>query len=156
MQIIKPNSEIQEPDFKTSIFLAGSIEMGVAENWQSLLEKKLSEHRVTIFNPRRDDWDSSWKQDQSDPQFNHQVNWEMNHLQNASIIFMYFSPETKSPISLLELGAYGDGDKMIVCCPKKFWRSGNVDIFCTRRNIPLFRTLDDAIGGLFTKISSVI
>ena len=80
----------------------------------------------------------------------------MNHLQKASIIFMYFSPETKSPISLLELGAYGDADKMIVCCPKKFWRSGNVDIFCTRRNIPLFRTLDDAIGGLFTKISSVI
>jgi len=75
MQIIKPNSEIQEPDFRTTIFLAGSIEMGVAEDWQSLLEKKLSEYEVTIFNPRRDDWDSSRKQDQSDPQFNHQVNW---------------------------------------------------------------------------------
>ena len=51
MQIIKPNSEIQEPDFRTTIFLAGSIEMGVAEDWQSLLEKKLSEYEVTIFNP---------------------------------------------------------------------------------------------------------
>lgn len=153
MQIIKPNSKNQSSDNYPSVFLAGSIEMGAAENWQSLVEKKLSEYDVTIFNPRRDDWDASWTQDQSNPQFNYQVNWEMNHLDRSDIIFMYFSPDTKSPISLLELGSYGVVyDKMIVCCPKEFWRSGNVDIFCTRHRIPLFRNLDDAIGALFTKI----
>jgi len=152
-RIIKPNSEIKSQGDCPGIFLAGSIEMGMAENWQERIENELSKYKVEIFNPRRDDWDSSWVQEQSDPQFNYQVNWEMNHLEKADIIFMYFSPQTKSPISLLELGAYGNIGKMIVCCPEGFWRKGNVDIFCTRLNIPLFNNLEDAIGALMTKVN---
>jgi hypothetical protein len=66
---------------------------------------------------------------------------------------MYFSPETQSPISLLELGRFADRRNMVVCCPKGFWRKGNVDILCTRENIPLFEDLQSAIGALKTKIS---
>ena len=44
---------------KYNIFLAGSIEMGTAENWQERLVRELASEDVTIFNPRRDDWDSS-------------------------------------------------------------------------------------------------
>jgi hypothetical protein len=67
---------------------------------------------------------------------------------------MYFSPETKSPISLLELGAYGEKGNMIVCCPDGFWRKGNVDIFCTRHDIPMFNTMEEAVGALRTKIAA--
>lgn len=155
MQIIKPNSKFQDVENKCSVFLAGSIEMGVAEDWQKRIEKHFHPFDVTLFNPRRDDWDSSWTQEQSNPQFNHQVNWEMNSLERADIIFMYFSPETKSPISLLELGLH-TRDNIIVCCPKEFWRKGNVDIVCTRYNIPLFENIDDAIGALTTKINQKI
>lgn len=47
-----------------SLFLAGSIEMGVAVDWQTSLTKFLErpENRMGcdfVFNPRRDDWDSS-------------------------------------------------------------------------------------------------
>ena len=156
MQIIKPNSDNQTTQFRPSVFLAGSIEMGAAEDWQVRIEKELQDLSVTVFNPRRDDWDSSWTQEQSNPQFNAQVNWEMNRLEECDVMFMYFSPETKSPISLLELGACG-GSKYhsIVCCPPGFWRRGNVEIFCTRHNIPMFNTLEEAIGGLRTKLSSI-
>lgn len=153
MKVIKPTSEDQLDLNTVSVFLAGSIEMGAAEDWQAAIPNKFSDEPITFFNPRRDEWDSSWKQEQSNPQFNHQVNWEMNKLTDADIIFMYLSPETKSPISLLELGAYGETGKMIVCCPNGFWRKGNVEIFCTRHNIPLFNTMEDAIGALRTKAS---
>ena len=155
MQIIKPNTFTQDIESSITVFLAGSIEMGAAENWQQKLENILEdiEQEITLFNPRRDDWDSSWVQKQTNPQFNHQVNWELNMLDKSDIIFMYFSPETKSPISLLELGLYAHNGKMIVCCPDEFWRKGNVDIVCTRYDIPLFNNFDEAVGALLTKIS---
>ena len=155
MQIIKPNTFTQDIESSITVFLAGSIEMGAVENWQQKLENILEdiEQEITLFNPRRDDWDSSWVQKQTNPQFNHQVNWELNMLDKSDIIFMYFSPETKSPISLLELGLYAHNGKMIVCCPDEFWRKGNVDIVCTRYNIPLFNNFDEAVGALLTKIS---
>jgi len=62
MKVIKaPNKLIfDEPK---SIFLAGSIEMGKAENWQERVTKELKKFdNVVIFNPRRDDWDSTWEQ----------------------------------------------------------------------------------------------
>jgi hypothetical protein len=152
MQVIKPNSKFQKVEHNCSVFLAGSIEMGAAEDWQKRIENNYINTNVTLYNPRRDDWDASWTQEQSNPQFNQQVNWEMNSLERADVIFMYFSPETKSPISLLELGLHAN-DNIIVCCPEGFWRKGNVDIVCTRYGIPLFENLDDAIGALTTKIN---
>ena len=155
IQIVKPNSEEQVTKNQLSVFLAGSIEMGKAEDWQKVLTSKLETlgKDLTVFNPRRDDWDSSWTQEQSNLQFNQQVNWELNRLDECTIIFMYFSPETQSPISLLELGRYSGAKEMVVCCPRAFWRSGNVEILCTRNNTPMFETIEDAIGALITKIN---
>ena len=155
IQIVKPNSEEQVTKNQLSVLLAGSIEMGKAEDWQKVLTSKLETlgKDLTVFNPRRDDWDSSWTQEQSNLQFNQQVNWELNRLDECTIIFMYFSPETQSPISLLELGRYSGAKEMVVCCPRAFWRSGNVEILCTRNNTPMFETIEDAIGALITKIN---
>ena len=136
----------------STVFLAGSIEMGVAEDWQAKVARIFDKHQVTFFNPRRDEWDSSWRQVQSESKFNEQVNWEMNYLEDSDIIFMYLDPETKSPISLLELGLNAASGKMIVVCPDGFWRKGNVEIVCTRHNIPMFNSLEDGIGALESKI----
>ena len=152
-QVIKPGDNNQEALGEVSIFLAGSIEMNTAEEWQNHIQYTLMDLNVTFFNPRRDDWDSSWTD--TSVVFNSQVNWEMNELERSDIIFMYFSPETKSPISLLELGLHADSNKMIVCCPPGFWRKGNVDIVCTRYNIPLFNDIESAINGLRTKINQL-
>lgn len=156
MQLIKPESTNQTTENPVSIFLAGSIEMGKAEDWQVRLEKELNDFNVTVFNPRRDDWDSSWEQTESNDQFNYQVNWELNRLTEASIVFLYLSPGTQSPISLLELGAFAERSHMIVCCPTGFWRKGNVDIFCTRAGIPVYENLEDAVGALKTKIRQYV
>jgi hypothetical protein len=156
MKIIKPDTGYDALSADTTVFLAGSIEMGVAEDWQSMVPKHFEDKTNLVFyNPRRDDWDSSWEQKESNPQFNHQVNWELDKLDKANYIFMYFSPETKSPISLLELGMFVSKYKMIVCCPDGFWRKGNVEIVCSRFNIPLFNTLDGAIGRLKTYLRNV-
>ena len=134
-----------------AIFLAGSIEMGLAENWQDRIIDIFQKEKVIFFNPRRDDWDSSWLD--TSAQFNEQVNWEMNALELSDIIFMYFDAQTKSPISLLELGLHADSRKMIVVCPDGFWRKGNVSVVCTRYNIPMFKTFEEGVFALRSKIS---
>jgi len=123
---------------RKSVFLAGSIEMGKAENWQEEATKTFNLSGWDVLNPRRDDWDSSWTQDFENPQFYQQVNWELNALEHADLIVMYFDPNTKSPISLLELGLFARSNKLKVICPEGFWRKGNVDIVCNYYNIPLF------------------
>jgi len=138
-----------------SIFLAGSIDMGTAEDWQSKVEESLKNLHCTIYNPRRDEWDSSWEQKQSQDQFNEQVNWEMNYLDSCDIIFMCLTKDSKAPISMLELGLHAASGKMIVVCPDEFWRKGNVEIVCTRYNIPMYSDLESGIGALKTKYQQI-
>lgn len=157
MEVIKPEPKNRVySDKSIKIFLAGSIEMGKAEDWQAAIPELFKDRNdLTFFNPRRDDWDNSWEQKESNPQFNYQVNWELDHLDKADIIFMYFSPETKSPISLLELGLYANLEKMIVCCPDSFYRKGNVDIVCSRFNIPVYNTMEAAVGRLRSELKNI-
>jgi len=145
MRVVKPP---HAPQMEVRVFLAGSIEMGAAEDWQTKVQDALSDIDCVILNPRRDDWDSSWAQDISDLNFTTQVNWELGMLDASDVIFMYFDPATKSPISLLELGLYANSNKLIVCCPEGFWRRGNVQIVCSKFDVPLYSRLDYAIDDL--------
>lgn len=145
-EIQAPNSFKHINDFQTcSIFLAGSIELNSAEEWQKRIINELNGYDVALFNPRRDDWDNTIKQSADDPRFSEQVNWELDALNASSLIILYFDPNTKSPISLLELGLYASRGNMIVCCPDGFWRKGNVEIVCSRYKIPFYDTLDNLI-----------
>lgn len=139
-----------------NVFLAGSIEMGTAVDWQKEVTEAIkcefdfAKVLVNILNPRRDDWDSSWEQSIENEKFNEQVSWELLGLENSFAIF-YFAPRTMSPISLLELGLRacpGTVDRTVVVCPKGFWRKGNVDIVCERYGIPVFEELCDGISKL--------
>jgi hypothetical protein len=134
-----------------SVFLAGTIDMGDSIDWQAKATEELSERVDYIFNPRRDDWDSNWFQEKGNQEFNNQVSWEMTALDAAQVIFMNFLEDSKSPITLLELGLYAQTGKLVVCCPKKFWRRGNVEMVCDRYNIPLL-CFDDAIS----KVKSIL
>lgn len=128
---------------KQYVFLAGSIEMGKAIDWQTDMAQFFLERDYGSFNPRRKDWDSSWKQEFENPQFYQQVNWELDGLERANIVLLYLVPETMSPISLLELGLHIGHKDLYVVCPNGFWRKGNVDIVCNRYNIPLFESLNE-------------
>lgn len=128
---------------KKSFFLAGSIEMGKAEDWQKDLGNWLYERNFNVFNPRRSDWDSSWIQAYENPEFSQQVKWEMNALDKANYIVMYLAPDTISPISLLELGLHANSGKLFVICPNGFYRRGNVEVVCSVHDIPLFDTIEN-------------
>lgn len=136
-----------------SVFLAGSIEQGKAEDWQQQVIDALGDLDGVVYNPRRAQWDSTWEQSIDNPQFAEQVNWEIDHIERSDIVLMYLQPGTKSPISLLELG-YLLGNPMgmtnvIVVCPDGFWRKGNVEIMIAReseqRITALVDTLEDGI-----------
>lgn len=153
MKVIKVPDTLALIPFEKAIFLAGSIEMGKAENWRQRVERELSKVDGVIFNPRRDDWDSSWVQSIDNPQFREQVEWELTALENADIIAMYFDPTTKSPISLLEFGLFAKTSKLIVCCPEGFWRKGNVDIVCKKYIVEQVDSLQELINSLCMRFS---
>lgn len=144
---VKPPNEFPKNNDIT-IFAAGSIEMGKAEDWQTKLKNELEEYEVNILNPRRDDWDSSWEQTIDNPNFKEQVTWELDGLDLCDIIVLYFDPETDSPISLLELGLHAKDKKIMASCPDGFWRKGNVEIVCKRYHIPLYNSFDELIVNL--------
>ena len=147
---VKSPSRIGYKNLSKSVFLAGSIEMGVAEDWQLKLKNLLVGVDCYLMNPRRDDWDSSWVQEKSNPQFNEQVTWELEYLENTHVQVFYFDPATKSPITLMELGLIAgmhySSDyprKAVVCCPPGFWRRGNVEILCDGIGIPMVDSLEE-------------
>lgn len=136
--IYNPPTKVEEEDFiNKMVFLAGSIEMDKAVNWQNELATELVKiPKLTILNPRRTFWDDSWEQKIDNPQFKEQVDWELHGIENADVVIFYFDPNTKSPITLLELGMVSQmislEKKMIICCPEGFYRKGNVDIVVDR------------------------
>lgn len=149
MNVLTPPQRVNA-DHQVVVFLAGSIEMGAAKEWQQqaidLFDSMIPEEQrrdYLILNPRRPDWDSSWKQEYEDPQFYQQVKWELKGLKEADYVLVYFDPSTKSPISLLELGAFHN--KAIVVCPEGFWRKGNIDIFCEEFNVKQVPDLKSAV-----------
>jgi len=139
------------------LFLAGSIEMGAAEDWQTRLTEELFGVPGTIFNPRRDDWDSSWVQEIGNEPFREQVEWELEAMDAADLIALYLSPGTKSPITLLELGLHAKSGKLYVFCPEGFWRKGNVDIVCDRYSwyIQKVETWAEFVSGLKVRLGYI-
>jgi len=148
--------EIKAPHFVSdrlaTIFLAGSIEMGVAEQWQERVVKMLKDSHWTLLNPRRDDWDNSWEQKMSDERFTEQVQWELQGLESCEKVIMYFDPTTKAPITLLELGLIVSlaPEKLMVVCPDGFYRKGNVQVVCDRYRVKMYETLEQVCEGLIS------
>lgn len=144
---VKAPDEYASVTGKKAIFLAGSIEMGKAENWQERIVSALRHLDVLILNPRRAAWNVTWEQSSDNPDFRAQVDWELEAMERAEMVIMYFAPETRSPITLLELGIQvaTNAKKMVVCCPDGFWRKGNVDIVCQRYGVQQVATLLDLV-----------
>jgi hypothetical protein len=128
-------------------FLGGTIDMGSSRNWQLDFCKKFGDTPgLIILNPRRKEWDETWVQNYGNPIFYQQVNWELNALEKADVAIFNFLEGSKSPITFLELGKYAN--KAIVICPVRFYRYGNIQIFCERNNIPLYNSEEQFINNI--------
>lgn len=152
---IKPLSwGAKENSLKVNIFLAGSIEMGGAEEWQTRVLRDLADIDAVAFNPRRDDWDSSWHDDGEE--FKLQVDWELNGQELVDLIVFYFAGNTLSPISLLELGlAIGSGKKILVYYDQAYQRKGNVIETCKFYDYPVFSDYQEWLNAIRAEILTI-
>jgi hypothetical protein len=134
----------------SEVFLAGSIEQGKARDWQPLVCTALEPLNVLVFNPRRKVWDPTWDQDVSNPELVAQVNWELDLIDRAEIVFFYFQAGTKSPISFLEFGMQVRNRRkdLVVVCEDGFWRQANIQITADRNNVKVFKILEEGIEKL--------
>jgi hypothetical protein len=115
--IIKAPNEILslENINNTKLFLAGGITN--VEDWQSKVCEELKDiNDLTIYNPRRDNFDTSNPNVQEE-----QMIWEFNHLRDANILMFWFSYETLQPITLYELGMWANGRLFHGEKPRTVW-----------------------------------
>ena len=139
MIIITPEETISKlpnkPNSK-SVFLAGTIDNGDSLNWQNktIIElMNLGINDIEIYNPRREHWNPN----PSKEDMEYQIKWEQDHLDKANIIAMVLLDDSKSPISLLEIGLYAKTGKLIVFCTPNFYRWDNVRLTCKKYHIEL-------------------
>lgn len=136
MKTLYPHSN-EELEGK-SIFLAGTIDNGNSENWQEQVIDMYKDDEVTFYNPRRKNWQQMTSKELQN-ELIYQIQWEQEHLDKANLIIMCLLDDSKSPISLLELGLYAQSNKLIVFCNESFYRYQNVKLTCEKYNIPLIR-----------------
>lgn len=148
MQLITSPAPFQIQPGLHYAFLAGSIEMGTAPDWQAALISRIENDQLVILNPRRSQWDPQWSEVPGHPMFRQQVEWELEALEQAHSIWLYFAPGTQSPVTLLEMGLHARAGKLRICCPEGFWRRENVRITAQRYQIPLISTLDELADSL--------
>lgn len=159
LEIKSPVIHDVEYSTSVSVFLAGAIDMGNAEEWQKEVVDHFSSSNdsITFYNPRRDDWDSSWKQHPDDPKFFEQVSWELNYIMKSDIVFMAFTKNSKAPISLLEFGLVaGMGKTVVLYCHPEFYRYGNVAITADAFGIDVYSDLETAINELTVKTKNLM
>lgn len=151
--IIAPDEDGRAKDL-VSVFLAGSIAMGSAPNWQEKITPMLSHLPIAIYNPRRG---GEFKWDEKDTDIiNQQIEWEHKHLDASSIIAMFLSEKSPAPISLLELGLFARTRKLIVCCEKDFYRLGLVKRVCEDHQIMLVHEVEDLAKEVEKKATEII
>ena len=151
-KFLKPPKKVSWGDRK-SVFLAGTIDNGDSVDWQAQVESTLSDLNIIILNPRRDEWNPNWEQSIKHPELRQQVEWELEGLDHVSQIFMYFTGNSKSPITLLELGLHAQSDKLIIVCEKDYWRRGNIEVVSNKYNLPLFETLAEGLYLLRSRLA---
>ena len=128
-----------------AIFLAGSVETGKTIKWQDYVAEKLQNFDVAILDPRRESGKFNWNASIKNKKFKEQLTWEFNALSKSNYIILNFSAESKSPVSLLELGLFARYHKIFCCCAPKYWRHGNVEFVCDHFQIPLYHDLDEVL-----------
>ncbi len=99
MQYIEAVST-EVPVYQKKLFLAGGITD--CPDWQAQVVSELDLERraLTIFNPRRKSFNTSYEKESID-----QIHWEYYTLREATHILFWFPCETLCPITLFEYGS---------------------------------------------------
>ena len=131
---------------KYSVFLAGSIEMGKAVQWQPRTALELCSYPITVNNPRRAEWNTN------ENSMSEQIEWELSALEQADVICFFIDETTKSPVTLFEFGKYADSGKVVICCGRRYFRYQNIKGVCEKYNIPHVETFAEFSGMIVTML----
>lgn len=135
-RVITAIEDINVDGFK--VFLAGAIDMGSAVDWQSLVIDELpGQDDLILINPRRPNF--------TPDTLDEQIHWELNALEQADAIFMWFPKDAAAPISFLETGLYLRSGKIIIGSEMGFYRRRNLEITGERYGVHLW----DSLAGMF-------
>jgi hypothetical protein len=152
MWYVQSPSSIDVASSAMRLFLAGSIDSGMAEDWQASIVDRLRDLDVVLFNPRRATWTAATSAESESDELRRQINWELDAIERSDLMAFYFAPGTKSPISLLELGLIARQKQAIVCCPPGFWKKMNVDVVCERCEIEQVNSLEDLVNEIMERV----
>lgn len=136
MRLIRAPELVDTQPDESSVFLAGSIDMGSAIDWQAALAQQLAHVPGVLVNPRRLDWGNAPAADTDSAQLRDQIGWELDAIEKADLVAFHFAPGTLAPITLLELGLVCRRQPAVVCCPPDYWRHVNVRLLCERYGVP--------------------
>ena len=133
---------------RPSVFLAGSIEMGRAELWQTEIAERFLEAGAAVFDPRRLDWNWDWPQDATPgTPFERQVAWEQDHLARADLVWFRFCAGTASIVSMLELGqSLAAGRRIVIQADPGYMRRANIEIVARNAGVPVFAEKEEALA----------
>ncbi|KAN0089033.1 hypothetical protein V8E51_019293 [Hyaloscypha variabilis] len=134
-----------------TVFLSGSIDTPPA-TWQKTVTAALSHLDVTLLNPHREDWNETWREDASFKPWAEQVKWELDGMEAADIMAVYFGRKTEAPITLMELGLWARSGKCVVGCSENYPKKGNVKAVCERYGIECVGTVGELIDGVKRKL----
>jgi len=152
-----PEEKIIKSAFK--VFLAGGI-TGCFD-WQTVLTKKLTEYysnkelskNLQIFNPRRDDFNM-----ENINESEIQIKWEFDKLKKSNLISFWFTSGSLNPITLYELGMWGNSrkTKIIIGIENNYLRKFDVILQTklARTDVKILETFDDFTNELIKAIDN--
>lgn len=148
MKYVEAFSEKYSSNYKpepgeTSLFLGGGITG--CEDWQKKICHLLKDTDLVIINPRRENWMNDENESKK------QIEWEYHHLNMATKIMFWFSPETLCPITLFEYGKWLVKNKPIfVGCHVDYKRKVDVEIQTKfeRPDLKVFTSLEEVAESI--------
>lgn len=133
-------------DNSPSLFLAGGITG--CPDWQATVVKMLQNEDVTLFSPRRKDFDVT-NQKESEIQ----IAWEHKYLSQADAVSFWFCEKEIQPITLLEFGRWSTKElnkKLFVGVDPKYPRIKDVQtqLSLERPEIQIVYSLSDLVAQI--------
>lgn len=131
------------PGFK--VYLAGAIDMGHAIDWQSTAIAGLADvSDLVVLNPRRAKFDDDTRDEQ--------IRWELDALERADVILVWFPSDARAPIALLETGLYMSSGKLILGAGPRYWRRRNLELTADKYNVPVYSLLMETITATLHRV----
>lgn len=137
MELYTPLAKIKK-DNTPILFLAGSITG--EDNWRTIIINELTNYNVKIINPHTEDHENN--------NIKQQTLWELDAMETADIIAMYFASGSNSAISLFEFGLFVNTKKLIVCCENDFWKKDYINIICEKYGIKNYKNIQKFISNI--------